>query len=175
MTWKSYTAVSGATLLAGWLASAPPSNAPTTSAGVEPPTASDLPRAAAQIEDEAARLQAGIREQAEYRQPERNPFRFGSGRPARAAAAAVVEAPPAETFVPPPTPPPVTLAGIAEDQTAGSVQRTAILSSPSSGVLLVKEGDEVLGQYRVSKIESNAIELTRISDGGNVRLVLSNP
>jgi hypothetical protein len=170
MTWKSYTAVSGATLLAGWLASAPPSNAPTTSARVEPPAASDLPRAAAQIEDEAARLQAGIREQAEYRQPERNPFRFGSGRPARAAAAAVVEAPPAEAFVPPPPPPPVTLAGIAEDQTAESMQRTAILSSPS-GVLLVKEGDEVLGQYRVSKIESGAIELTR-PDGSTVRLSL---
>ena len=36
---------------------------------------------------------------------------------------------------------------------------------------LVKEGDEVLGQYRVSKIESGAIELTR-PDGSTVRLSL---
>ena len=174
MTWKSYAAVSGATLLAGWLASAPPANAPTTSAGVEPPAVGELPRAAAQIEDEAARLQAGIREQAVYREPERNPFSFGSRGPARAASEAVVEAPPAEAFVPTPPPPPVTLAGIAEDQVAEVMQRTAILSSPS-GVLLVKEGDDVLGQYRVSKIESSAVVLTRISDGGSVRLILANP
>ena len=174
MTWKAYAAVSGATLLAGWIASAPPSNAPATSVGAEPPAASDLPRAAAQIENEAARMQAGIREQAAYRQPERNPFRFGSRRSELAGAEASVAAPPVEAFVPPPPPPPVTLAGIAEDQVAEGVQRTAILSS-LSGVLLVKEGDDVLGQYRVSKIESGAIELTRISDGGSVRLLLANP
>jgi hypothetical protein len=133
-----------------------------------------LPRVAAQIEDEAARLQAGIREQAAYRQPERNPFRFGARRPERAAAEATVTAPPAETFVQPPPPPPVTLAGIAEDHVPEGVQRTAILSSPS-GVLLVKEGDDVLGQYRVSKIEPEAIELTRTSDGGSVRLSLAKP
>ena len=173
MTWKSYAAVSGATLVAGWLASAPASNAPSASVGAQPPAASELPRAAAQIEDEAARLQAGIREQAAYRQPERNPFRFGARRPERASAETTVTAPPPEAFVEPPPPPPVTLAGIAEDQLPEGVQRTAILSSPS-GVLLVKEGDDVLGQYRVSKIESGAIELTRISDGVSVRLAFAN-
>jgi hypothetical protein len=53
------------------------------------------------------------------------------------------------------------------------VERTAILSSPS-GVLLVHEGDPVLGDYRVSRIEAEAVELVK-TDGSILRLTLSNP
>jgi hypothetical protein len=63
------------------------------------------------------------------------------------------------------------LSGIAEDEQGQEVERTAILSSPS-GVLLVHEG-EVVGDYRVSRIESAAVELVK-DDGTTLRLTLSN-
>jgi hypothetical protein len=65
----------------------------------------------------------------------------------------------------------VTLSGIASDQVGDRTVRTAILSSPS-GVLLVREGDDVLGQYRVAKITEDAVELTRVSDGTTLRVGL---
>jgi hypothetical protein len=63
---------------------------------------------------------------------------------------------------------------VAEDVVGDRVERTAILSSPG-GVLLVREGDDVAGQYRVSKIENEAVELVRLSDGSALRLSLSDP
>ena len=177
MSWKSYAAVSGATVLAGWLASAPPSNAPGRAAPVvQPPAARD--GRSSDIEREAERLQARVQREVEYTQPQRNPFRFGAARPevhgggdlpnpAPAPALPPVEVP----IVAPP--PPVILAGIAEDQKGQQMERTAILSSPE-GVLLVREGDPVLGEYRVGRIESEAVELVK-SDGTSLRLTLSSP
>src|SRR5688572_19162100 len=148
MSWKSYVVVSGATVLAGWLASAPPSNAPEGAASVpsrRPDAAGGSP--ASDIEREAERLQVRVEREVTYVQPQRNPFRFGDRRveatrggdvpepvraePQPAIAAAVV-----------PPPPPMSLSGIAEDQIGDRLERTAILSSPS-GVLLVREGDAV--------------------------------
>lgn len=173
MTWKAYAAVSGATVLAGWLASAPPSNAPDTSGPAPGPPASRRATPPADIEREALRLEARGQREAVYTQPHRNPFRFGAARPIASAEGDVPEAAsPAETFVPVVAPPPpVSLSGIAEDQVGQRVDRTAILSSPD-GVLLVHEGDDVLGQYRVAKIESEAIELVKVADGTTLRLGL---
>ena len=176
MTWKAYTAVSGATVLAGWLASTPPSSAP--GAGRPVPSQAAPERAAAQpdIEREAARLTARVRREATYAQPQRNLFRFGAARPMASRGADVPEAaPPAETpATPPPSvapPPALSLSGIAEDPFDQRVDRTAILSSRDD-VLLVREGDAVLGVYRVTKIESEAIELQRLIDGATLRLTL---
>lgn len=171
MTWKAYTAVSGATVLAGWLASAPPSNVPDTSAPALSQATSRRTTPPPDIEREAMRLQARVRREAAYTQPQRNLFRFGAGRPIARSGIDVPEAAsPAETFVPAvPPPPPVSLSGIAEDQVEQRVERTAILSS-ADGVLLVHEGDDVLGQYRVAKIESEAVELVKRADGTTLRL-----
>ena len=179
MSWKSYAAVSGATVLAGWLASTPPANEPEGAAVAsrQPATPRDA-AAASTIEREADRLQVRVRREVDYTQPQRNPFRFGAARPDIdrggdiPAPAAAPSVPPVLTpFVPPP--PPVKLSGIAEDEQAGQMERTAILSSPS-GVLLVREGDVVLGDYRVGRIESEAVELVK-TDGSTLRLTLSNP
>ena len=173
MTWKAYTAVSGATVLAGWLASAPPSSAPGTS-GPAPSQAAPQ-RAAAQpdIAREAARLTARVRREAAYVQPQRNLFRFGAARPLASRGTDIPEAAlPAEAPVPSVAPPPrVSLSGIAENVIEQRIERTAILSSRDD-VLLVREGDAVLGEYRVTKIESEAIELLRIVDGTTLRLTL---
>ena len=74
----------------------------------------------------------------------------------------VPEAPPA---------PQVSLSGVAEEQVDGRVERTAVLSSPM-GVFLVKENEEVLGLYRVLRIENEAVELLKIGDGSALRLTL---
>jgi hypothetical protein len=178
VSWKSYAVVSGATVLAGWLASTPPSNAPESAVSARRSAAapSDVP--ASDIEREAERLQVRVRREVEYAEPRRNPFRFGAGR-ADADRGGDIPAPPLPP-PPPPTmalpvalPPPVSLSGIAEDQDGQRVERTAILSSPA-GVLLVQEGDPVMGDYRVSRIEAEAVELVK-TDGSTLRLSLSIP
>ena len=173
MSWKSYAAVSGATVLAGWLASAPPSNAPGRAASaVRLPPTRDV--RSPDIEREAERLQTRVQREVEYTQPQRNPFRFGVARPQVNRGGDLPGPTPAPA--PPPVavpivePPPVTLSGIAEDQKGQQLERTAILSSPS-GVLLVREGDPVLGEFRVARIESEAVELVK-SDGTTLRLTL---
>ena len=83
-------------------------------------------------------------------------------------------APTENMLTPPLAPPAVSLSGIAEDRIEQRVERTAILSSPA-GVLLVHEGDDVLGQYRVTKIESEAVEFVKLSDGGTLRLSFTDP
>ena len=174
MSWKSYAAVSGATVLAGWLASAPPSNVPDRAApAVRLPATRDV--RSPDIAREAERLQARVQREVEYTQPQRNPFRFGVARPEVNRGGDLPGPTPAPA--PPPVavpieePPPVTLSGIAEDQKGQELERTAILSSPS-GVLLVREGDPVMGEYRVTRIESEAVELVK-SDGSTLRLTLS--
>ena len=176
MTWKSYTVVSGATVLAGWLASTPPAHAPSSSAGKpDPPSRSSSAAASvpSDIEQQALRLQARTRPDRGYAEPHRNPFRFSVARPGPSNGP--VEATrPIEPAVVLPPPVLVTLSGVAEDRVGERIERTAILSSPE-GVLLVREGEEVLGQYRVATIESEAVQLVKLADGSRSRLSLSNP
>lgn len=171
MTWKSTAVVSGATVLVGWLASSPPSTAPASSTPAQSRTVAGAP-AATDIEQQATRLQAGLRQDAVYREPERNPFRFGPSRslPRSEPEAA---APPLAS-VPPPPVPSIALSGVAEDQVGDRPERTAVLSSPS-GVLLVQEGDVVLDLYRVVSIERDAVELVTLADGVRIRLSLDAP
>jgi len=174
MTWKTYAAVSGATVLAGWIASSPPANTPAPSASAQRrPATATQPAAGSDIEEQAARLQARLRQETEYHAPARNPFRFGAREvrrtdaPERSAAPAPVQ--PVIPALPPP--PPIKLSGIAEDGPADRIERTAVLSVPA-GVVLVREGDVVLGQYRVARIEAGAVELADVSGGPAVRLTL---
>jgi len=174
MTWKSYAAASGATVLAGWLASTPPVGVVANS----PPAPSRSSRAAASpssdIVEQATRLQARIRRETAYVRPQRNPFQFEAARPDAEAAAATGE-PALSDALPAPlinAAPSVTLAGVAEDPRQDGVERTAILSSPS-GVLLVRVGDEVLGRYRVTAVDEGAVELLSLADGSTLRLSLA--
>jgi len=179
MNWKSYAVVSGATVFAGWLAAAPPSNAPAGARDAQAPArpasspTSQTAGAPTDIELQAMRLQARLRAERVYSEPARDPFRFA---PRRAPAAAVPEREPPIADVPPPAPvdlgppaPMVSLAGIAEDLIDGRTARTAVLSAPA-GVLIVREGDEILGYYRVARIESEAVELVPLGNGAPRRL-----
>jgi hypothetical protein len=126
MSWKSYAAVSGATVLAGWLAS--PSNARTA-------PAARLPAASVRssdIEREAERLRARVQGDVEYTQPQRNPFRFGAARPDMNRGGDLPDPAPAPALPPVAVPivalpPSLKLSGIAEDQQGQEMERTAIL------------------------------------------------
>ena len=60
MNWKSYAAVSGATVLAGWFASTPPSNAPAGAPAPSAPQPAAAANAPTDIELQAMRLQARL-------------------------------------------------------------------------------------------------------------------
>ena len=171
MSWKSYAAVSGATVLAGWLASTPPANTPAGNTNAQVRGVASLSPAASDIERQADRLQSRALRDAVYAQPSRNLFRFGVRLSDRSAAISAETAAPREVIAPVRAGPIVRLSGIAEDQVDGHVERTAVLSSPA-GVVLVRTGDDVLGAYRVASIESEAVELVTIADGTSVRLSL---
>lgn len=176
MNWKSYAAASGATVVAGWLASStPPQATPAAGRPAVVPAGSAPVSAGADIEEQAARLQARLQVERSYAEPRRNPFRFAD----RAAVddgvgddpAPEPAAPPAADVAPAPG---VSLAGIAEDAAPGGVERLAILSA-STGVLIVRAGDDVLGQYRVLHVDSEAVELQLLADGTTRRLTLVSP
>jgi hypothetical protein len=172
MTWKS-TAVAGAATLTAWLASyAPPTRSAASRSSV--PTVARTEIAAAEIQREADRLHARLAEVGAYRDPARNPFRFGARR-IRPQAQPVeptltVEDVPSESAEEPPTLR-LTLAGIAEEKVGDEIVRTAIISTPSD-VLLVKVGEPVDDRFTVAAVGTDAVELVRTDTGASVRLVL---
>jgi len=177
MDWKSTAVISGAGILATWFFSLPAGHSPATSATTAVARAPQAAASAIDIQKEAARLQVRIHPEPGYAgssESSRNPFRFG-GRPAPAAATRPVgtsaQAPPAPVVPQPPPPPRLKLDGIATDMVGDRPQRTAMLNT-DSGIVLAREGDEVAGQFRVTKIATDAVELVKISDGSVLRLAL---
>ena len=172
MNWKSTVVVSGAGAIATWLAAVVPVQHATA-----PAERTALTTGAADASDEIVReaeqLSARLRASGASREPARNPFRFADRGRAPAAGPARAAAPESEPLTPAPETPAlrVSLAGMVEDTTSGATTRTAVLSTPD-GVLLVKEGDQVAGQYTVTAITGTSVELTRGSDGSVARLVL---
>ena len=172
MTWKSYVIASGAGLLATYLVSTPPPSAPARVPAAVERAAAPQATSTVDIQAEASRLQARVREEIAYREPSRNPFRYGGrDRAPRAPVGEpdVVPAPPEPVPPPVPEPTPITLAGIAAKVVEGVRQRTAILLTPN-GPMEVREGDAV-GDYRVVRIEEDAVELA-VADGTRRRLSL---
>lgn len=175
MNWKSTVLVSGAGVVATWVASiVPPAQHVSAPQERSAPTtgASDV---SDEIVHEAERLAARLHPQVAYQEPARNPFRF-AGRARAAAPGTLTPAQPEMSDEPlaeiPETPTlRVNLTGVIEDTTGGTVVRTAVLST-SGDVLLVKEGDVVAGQYNVTAITATTVELTRESDGVVVRLAI---
>jgi Tfp pilus assembly protein PilP len=173
MTWKSTAIVTGATALVGWLASPLP-HAPAVSV-VAPRSQVTQVVPSSDIEHQAARLRARLRDEASFKEPSRDPFHFAAraaqSQPrSQASRLAEFNSAPA----PVPQVPLVTLSGLATDVVDGTTQRTAILSAPD-GVLLVHEGDSVVGLYRVGKIDDETVDLIRDVDGQLLRLRLANP
>ena len=156
------------------MAASPPANAPTgTTSPARSPRARDA-SGTSDIQAQAERLRTGLQGERNYTAPQRNPFRFEQHRdvdPGLVERGTAFEPQPEPEPAPVAAlPPPMSLSGIAEDQVNGEISRTAVVSSPA-GVELVREGAEILG-YRVARIESDAVELVRTSDGSTRRLTL---
>ena len=165
MTLKTYLALSGGTLLAGYLVTAQPGVSP------EPRSASSRATAArgerkVDIQEQATRLQMRARDHVEYSEPSRNPFRFARQAPARSAAPVreAIEEP--APVVEAPEPAPMRLSGVSTEGGA----RSAFLVTVQ-GLLHVREGDTVPPDYRVGRIEEDAVELVA-GDGTTRRLKL---
>jgi hypothetical protein len=154
VNWKSTAAVSGAGLLLTWLA-----NGPAQQGAVAPARTATRPaaaRAGSDIQEQAERLRARMHASAAYSEPSRNPFRF---RVKHASIAPVRTVAPENVVAAlPPPPPSIKLSGIAADTVDGQEQRTAILNTPG-GLVFAHEGDDVAGQFRVSSISEDAVEL----------------
>ena len=85
MTWKSYALMSGAGVLSMWFV-AQPSTMPGGVTPAQPRQAAGAPAAASDIEEQANRLQARLQQEALYREPGRNLFRFAPKRAEQAPA-----------------------------------------------------------------------------------------
>jgi len=157
----------GGMLLAAWLASA---------AGVGRPSIPQPPRLspddarldsiAAGVQSQAVRLRSRMASAPAPGAAIRNPFAFAArevteitmARRIPMATPPVVQAPPEPDLV---------LVGLAEE---GST-RTAMLSS-GDDLLMATEGQTIVGRYRVSKVDQDAVELVDLSTGATRRLFL---
>jgi hypothetical protein len=162
-----------AVLLAAWLAGAagelraprPAIRGPARSA-----ESAALAALAADVQSQAERLRQRLAA-APAPQPVRNPFVFAQ------KAAQVAAVPPRRAALPvqepaAPPEPNLTLLGIAEDKTPKGLSRTAILGTDGNDVLMVTEGQEFAGRYRVVAIGPDVIELKDILTGATRRLAL---
>jgi hypothetical protein len=152
--------------VAVWLASAAsPARAPIAPVTTRP-AAVEVSGAelAAEIERLHERLRPGIAPT-----ETRDLFRYGA-RPSRQ---------PMVDPLPPPLPPPVaapviapySLIGVAEDVTPDGPVRTAIVSGQGQ-LLFLHVGDSLGAQYRVGRVDADAIELQDLQTGTTLRLAL---
>ena len=167
LNWKgAVTVATGATALAGWLAT-PASPARGTARSAAAPRSVPV---TVSLEQEAARLAVRNRAATAFEQPNRNPFQFRVA-PAPARRRVVAEATVAEVVVPQAPAFPFRLTGMARDDSSGTPVRTAILSS-ASALVLARAGDIVAESYRLERVDDDAVDVVDVRDGRVIRLTL---
>jgi len=125
------------------------------------------------------RLELLEREDAAFRAPVRNPFRFerrttpGATGPVRPRPR-VVEVPPEPVGPPPvPPPPPIPLRYIGFLQPQGGSGRIAVLSDGRGTVIDGKEGDVIEGRYRLLRVGNDSADLIYLDGRGRQTIRLS--
>jgi hypothetical protein len=166
MNWKSTVIVSGASVLATWLGYSP-YLAPVAPEAAPPDTRPITSDIAAQAE----RLHVRVRNEMDYREPTRNPFRFSARKSTAAPPALTTPAMSTQPEGPTVSPLPFTLSGMASDGSDAAAQRTAILTTASSDVVFAKQGDQVAG-FTITGIDETGIDVTA-ADGSVRRLILT--
>jgi len=156
--------------LAAWFAGAATSNRALPAPVIPKPPAIDVSGAA--LAGEISRLHERLRPSTTPRTPSRNLFTFRAApapaAPAAAPHAALTEMPIALQA---PTMPALKLAGISEDSGDSGPIRQAFISGEGQ-LFIVKEGESVTARYRVSRISSEVVELTDLTDNTTRRLAL---
>lgn len=122
----------------------------------------------AALATEIARLHERLRPDTTPREPGRNLFAFRAEAPS--ASSPAIERPLA-AMPEIAARPALKLSGIAEDAAADGPVRTAIISAAGQ-LFLVKEGEAVTSQYRVSRIFEDSVELTDVEGTTTLRLSL---
>jgi hypothetical protein len=164
-------------LLAAWLASAASTTFETQEQPVAPAAALPDPSPqtlAAEVQAQAAKLRQRLASAPIPQSPHRNPFLFESrpqaaSRPLAPPLPSVQEIAPAPAAAPEPA---LFLVGVAEDQGAKGIVRTAILSDDAEAVFMVTVGETFLGRYRVEAIGPDVVELKDIGSEAIRRLAL---
>jgi hypothetical protein len=144
--------------------------APSNRAGQAPPQPT-----APQVAD--VRLELLQAKQDRLADPERNLFVFRP-KPAPAPPPRPIESPRPQITAPPmpvgpPPPPPIPLKFIGVLDAPGKGGRFAILSDGRGGTYYGKEGDTIVGQYKVLKIGTESAELSYVDGRGRQTLRLS--
>jgi hypothetical protein len=145
-----------------------PSNARGARAGAERPPL--------QVAD--VKLEALKAEHDEPTEPGRNPFVFKPAappppppRPVTAPPRPVEMAPPVPTGPPPPPPIPLKFIGVLEIPSQNA--KVAVLSDGRGGTYHAREGETVLGQYKLLKIGAESAEMSYVDGRGRQTLRLS--
>jgi hypothetical protein len=166
--------IGGAVVLAAWLASA----ASTAFRPVEPQSAprtvatSRSEGLAADVQAQSARLRQRMASAPVPQEPARNPFAFAERelpRPRPAAVRAAVLPPPVPSAPPEPE---LALAGIAEQQVADGIVRTAVIVGGGDEIYMVTAGQTLIGRYTVTAVGPEAVELKDTTTGSTRRLAL---
>jgi hypothetical protein len=158
-------------VLAAWLAGA------ATTRREDPPPIVIAPRPidlrGVELTKEIARLHDRLRPTTAPTEHRRNLFTFRSVAPAPLPLPDVrTSGMPATSNAPPPSgEPALKLAGIAEDEGADGPERIAFISGEGQ-LFMVKQGDAVTPRYRVTRISSDAVELSDVTAGVVRRLIL---
>jgi hypothetical protein len=110
-------------------------------------------------------------------EPERNPFVFKQKAPPPPPPRPVAPPDPVETgpVVPPgpPPPPPIPLKFIGVLEIPSQNTKVAVLSDGRGGTFHAKEGEVVLGQYKLIKIGAESAEMSYVDGRGRQTLRLS--
>ena len=167
--------IGGAVLLAAWLSSAATSvqnPEPVTAPRAEPTSGTDS--LASDVQEQAARLRTRLAAAPIPQQPARNPFTFAAREVPRLRQSVRAAAVPAPGVVAAPVAaePELSLIGVAEQQAAQGLVRTAMIVGAGDELFLVTEGQEVAARYRVSAVGADAVELRDLSSGAVRRLAL---
>ncbi|MEO7274370.1 MAG: hypothetical protein ABIX28_14465 [Vicinamibacterales bacterium] len=161
-----------ALLLATWLASASGVSAPPDSAAPQSrPAVSATQALADDVQAQTARLRGRLASAPAPRTPARNPFTFAP-RADRPVAGSARPAPMIDAAAALPPEPPLQLVGVAEQETAGTVVRTAMITADSDELFMLTVGGSLGGRYRVTAIAPEAVELSDLVTGGTRRLTL---
>ena len=167
IAWLGVTSIA----VASWFSAASTPELRTPSLVERASSTRDLDRSAAAMQSEVARLHDRIAPTATPSHA-RDLFRF-VGRAPRPVTGASQQpaAQAAEVPVETPARPTLQLIGVAEDESADGIVRTAIVSGLGD-LFLVKPGDIVAGQYLVERVTSDAVQLTDTSTSASTTLTL---
>ena len=169
--------IGGATLLAAWFASAASVSLgrnPRQAPRIDPAATVPAQALTASVQAQARRLKERLAAAPTPQQPVRNPFAFRPVPQVRTAPVVrqAVAAPEPVSPEPQIVEPPLALIGVAERREGEAPVRSAVLTSDGLELIMAEVGAVVLGRYKVTAIDADAVEMQDTATGRPRRLTL---